>query len=475
MNPNHAFRYLHMGVPNEVERLKQRGDFAEAIAAIDRRLKDDTISVALRQSLRVQRELIRRLPADYPLDRSAAIALGKEQVSDFEAAEFDALEAAGRIDWIFVDGKKRYFDRYFETLLKTDASMARRAGAMPTGADGYDAEGHLERALKQMRETGSATRRLRCRASVQLKESVFEKGKKVRAYLPIPRACPSQSDIRIERVTPKPTAIAAENAAQRVIYWEEEMESNHPFIVEFSYLQTARYADVTASHGHGETGMHLAMGEAEPTPEDLAEIAPHVIFTPCLKALAETLTRGISDPLEQARSFYDYITQNVKYTFMRPYFCLENIAESCAIDLVGDCGVMALLFLTLCRIQKIPARWESGWKAEPGFCGAHDWVRFYVASHGWLFADPSFGCGAHRQGKETRRKHYFGNIDPYRMVANAAFQADFPAPKAGWRVDPYDNQVGEMEVAGRGLTYDEFLRTKEVLDCYDDAKDTAPL
>ena len=37
--------------------------------------------------------------------------------------------------------------------------------------------------------------------------------------------------------------------------------------------------------------------------------------------------------------------------------------------------------------------------------------------------------------------------------------------KAHWRADPYDNQVGELETADRGLTYGEFERTKEVLLC----------
>jgi hypothetical protein len=33
-----------------------------------------------------------------------------------------------------------------------------------------------------------------------------------------------------------------------------------------------------------------------------------------------------------------------------------------------------------------------------------------------------------------------------------------------WRADPYDNQVGEMELKDRGLRYGEFEREKEVLE-----------
>ena len=105
-----------------------------------------------------------------------------------------------------------------------------------------------------------------------------------------------------------------------------------------------------------------------------------------------------------------------------------------------------------------------GGKVEPGFCGAHDWAQFYAAPYGWLYADPSFGVGAVRENNEERRLHYFGNLDTFRMVANTQFQGDFDVPKDHWRADPYDNQVGEMETEDRGLRYEEFLRTKEVLE-----------
>ena len=51
------------------------------------------------------------------------------------------------------------------------------------------------------------------------------------------------------------------------------------------------------------------------------------------------------------------------------------------------------------------------------------------------------------------------------MEANTQFQAEFAVPKTGWRCDPYDNQVGEMEADGRGLLYWEFERDKQVLLC----------
>ena len=89
---------------------------------------------------------------------------------------------------------------------------------------------------------------------------------------------------------------------------------------------------------------------------------------------------------------------------------------------------------------------------------------FYIAPYGWLYADPSFGSGARRNGEASRRKHYFGNLDPCRMVANSVFQAPLAPPDPCYRNDPYDNQLGEMTVDGAGLWGDQVERQVETVE-----------
>ena len=126
--------------------------------------------------------------------------------------------------------------------------------------------------------------------------------------------------------------------------------------------------------------------------------------------------------------------------------------------------MFAILFITLCRLSGIPAKWQSGLSVEPGSAGAHDWAMFYIAPHGWLWADCSYGSSAHRNGEEERRQHYFGNLDPWRMVANSELQAPLVPPVPGWRNDPYDNQMGEIMVDGKCLTYPERESKIEVVE-----------
>jgi hypothetical protein len=458
MRINDHFRYLNIGLPEDILRRKMHGDFEGAIRLIDRRLADESTPDALRSCLIVQKEIISRVEADYPYTKEEAIAIIREHIPDFEEAEFDERVDNGRIRWIYVNGEMKIFNRFFLSMVKADLPFAARAGVTLPGVESNankNVKGLVDRTIETMMEKGSMTNRIRIRASVKVKDEVFEKGMFIRAHLPIPAACEQQSDIQIEKVFPENAMIAPEDAAQRSVCWEENMEENHEFYVEYSYLHKAVFHDT----------QNVGASDLEQPDFYTHEEAPHIVFTPYIKELVKTLTEGVTDPLEKARIFYDFITLNMKYTYMPAYFGLENIAETCARTYTGDCGVFALLFITLCRCAGIPACWQSGLTAEPDFCGGHDWARFYVAPHGWLFADPSYGTGAVRLEKEERRKFYFGNLDPFRMVANSEFMAPFTVDKDHWRADPYDNQLGEMETTDRGLCYDEYLRDKTVLLC----------
>lgn len=459
MSVNDSFRYLNIGLPEDILRRKLYGDFDGAVRLIDRRLERD-IPAALRQCLTAQREMIVRLPGDFPYTRREALALIRARIPGFTEAEFDAQVDSGQIRWIYVDGEMRVFDRFFASMCKSQPDIARRAGAFLSGWESAGAgsreEGRLDRCVRHMKARGQARTRTRIRANLRLRDEYFTPGMFLRAHLPLPIESEEQGDVVIENIFPAHGKAAPGDALQRTICWEETAAENHTFSVEYSYTRTAVYRDLEQLTADGSQPGFLT-GEEE----------PHIVFTPYIRALTDTLTQGVQDPLEKARRFYDYITLNMDYTYMPAYFSLEQIPGECARSMTGDCGVFVLLFMTLCRCAGIPAQWESGLAAEPTFCGAHDWARFYVEPHGWLYADPSYGVAAVRSGSEERRRFYFGNLDPYRMAANRAFQAGFTVEKEHWRADPYDNQLGELETADRGLGYGEYIRCKEVLSCQD--------
>lgn len=458
MNINDTLKYMRAGLPEDILRRKIHGDYEGAIRLINRRLKEDNLSDSLRGSLLIQKKICQELPAEFPYSKAEALAIIRKDIPDFTEAEFDKLVDQRNIRWIYKNGEPYYFNRFYSSLCKAVPEFSKRAqrqiGGMESISSNSQAVNLRDSTIAKMKEKGSLTTRIRIRSTVKMKEEFFSPGMFVRAHLPIPAACDQQSDIRIEKIWPETGAIAPETAGQRTVCWEENLQENHSFMVEYSYLHTAKYKD--AYNGTGIPGTYDF---------DLQEQEPHLVFSPYIRSLCAELTEGIIDPLTKARAFYDFITQNMYYTFMPEYITQEDLAENCARNYTGDCGIFALLFLTLCRCTGIPAQWQSGLTVEPDFIGGHDWVRFYVEPYGWIFADTSYGISSMRAKNEERRQFYFGNLDPYRMAANSAFQENFTIPKEQWRADPYDNQLGEIESAERGYSFSEYERSKIILLC----------
>ena len=315
MGINQNFRFLSIGLPPDIERCKQHGDFTRAIRLIDRRLsgRDGDLPEALKSCLVVERELILRIGSDYPYTRADALGIIRADIPDFDEAEFNEMMDGLRIDWIYIDGEERFFNRFYQTLIKTDAAFAARANQLRGHVDGEEDEDEgeekalLDRTIERMKANGGVSYRLRIRASVRIKDECFKPGK-VRVHLPVAAAAKQTGDIDIIALSHKPAFIAPEDAKQRTVCFEEELKENCEFFVDYAYTNTNYY--VNAYDARGDAGA--------PVPEEYAEFLreeqPHIVFTPYIRELVRTLTDGTDDPVEKARKFYDFITLNVKYS-----------------------------------------------------------------------------------------------------------------------------------------------------------------
>ncbi len=520
--------YLSVDLPEDILKRKWHGDFKGADRLIGLWLEKD-IPAGLRGKLTLEREVLKRLPLEYPYSYEEAFAKLRESVPDLTEEEFRSLQDQGRIDWIYVDGEERFFNRFVETLLKVNRSVKERADKAradresadkaradresadkaradresadkarvdresvnrgcvnEAGTDRdrtgkkyadmeYAGEGHtcsvseesqplavtqekqaLLAVIRQIREQGKAEYRFYIRASLHIKDESFRKGH-VKVHIPVPAEGSQLRDIKISDASSGQYELAAPDSPQRAVCFQEDMQENHEFWVEYSYVNRVDYVEMKPEE----------VQPADPADfsEDLKEQQPHIRFTPYMRALSGKLTEGLQNPLEKARSIYDYITTHVEYSFVRSYFTIENLAEYAAIGGRGDCGIQALMFITLCRIAGIPARWQSGLYTTPFSAGCHDWAQVYIAPYGWRYVDCSFGGSAYREGDEERRRFYFGNLDPFRMAANSRFQQEFDVKKSFLRADPYDNQRGEAEYEDRGLGFEDFIWKADVLSC----------
>ena len=429
-------RYLESLVcplPKDIAALKGAGEFDLALQLIERRLKEPLPDM-LKTRLETEKFLLPKLAESYTLSHEDLLAEMQKRVPDFTAEELNELLLNGKLDYIYVNGQRRYFNRMPGSLVKAHPQLKQRT--LPDGSVQTDLDGIIQRM-----KAHDVVFRYRLRADITIDDD--EPGAVYRIHMPLASRS-MQQEPAADVTCSVPFQADAEDAPQRTAYIETKEKHIQ---LEYTVTQKPKYVDPLDENVH-----EIVYPAARPVcAEDLIEQPPHLSFTPYLKALAKELRGEETDPVRAAWRFYDYITSRVIYSFMPSYRLMESGAEYTAVNRRGDCGMLALLFIALCRISGIPARWQSGLEAAPGSVGHHDWAEFYSERLGWLPVDCSFGGTAFRAGNETRRRFYFGNLDPYRMVANRMYYAPFTPAKHFPRSDPYDSQGGEAETAARAL------------------------
>jgi len=487
MNQNDLFKDLNTGLPEDIQRLKDAGHLSSAVSLIDQRLQEEGLSKTLRNSLLINREMILRTPLSFTVPFNSAVEKIRELIPFYAESQLREFLVSRTIDWCYIDGNIYILDKYLDTMKRYDSFNELIPGYVKEPLE----EKERYKTVTKIKSEGKSATRIKLRHCIKLKDEYFTYGMKLKVHLPIPIPCSHQSEIVIERMYPEGGVVSSENSLQRTISWDVELNQNTVFMVEYSYLSSYEYVDIyknmdskemtktlrTISNAEFTELLNKAFDDAKVTTENydfkecLCEEAPHILFTPLIRSLCDELTEGMLTSIDKAKSFYDYITMNMSYGYQPEYFLMGNIPERCAKSMRGDCGVFALLFITLCRCAGIPAEWESGMCVHEDGAHNHDWAKIYLEPYGWVYVDPSYGVGSRNMGFEEGRKYYFGNLDDHRMAANRSFEKDFENGKHFFRIDPYDNQSGEIESDERGYTHNEIEYRVEVLNFTDKTKE----
>lgn len=434
-------KYLEIPLPENILKEKWRGNFDRVRELIHYNLGTE-ISEALRKRLQLELGTLDSLARRYTVPREAAISMIREYIPELTEEEFDRYHLEGKMEWIYLHGEVRYLSSFCRTLLKAYPEIRERAG-LDVGSD-FSTLKEFASGLVDGQETVC---HIHIRAELGLADEAVEEGKTIRVHLPVPVERDQVKNLRILGTIPEPKRWPQEITAQPCLYFEEKAETEQVFSVEYAFDHVVNYVDLSRADLEEIAQTPLS---AEVLPF-LEEKPPHIVFTPYLKALAAEIKGEETNPLVIARRIYDYITSHIQYQFARDYGSIDSLAEYCALNRKGDCGIQALLFITLCRICGIPAKWQSGLDTKPGDLGEHDWARFFIPSMGWVCVDLSYGGAARKCGEYALWNYFFGNADPYRIPINDDFQVEFDPPKKFRRQDPYDNQCGEIEYEDHGV------------------------
>ena len=445
---------LSCPLPEDIRRVIDHGDLKLAGHLIDLRLKDEKVPLVMKERLLIEKRILKELPSVYPMNTEEALLRFNSVLDGFTLEELESYRDDGTCDWVYIDGEPHYHEDCVDTVLKTRPELTARIKDRGLIALNQGHQSALDEMMKDMKKSRGAVWRFRLKTTVSLKEEAQRIGERIRVYLPLPVSDAQCCAGKIRISSPDQAFIATENTPQRTACWNVTYEKDMVFATDAEWIIRAPY-----------TALNPDDVSIEQPTFYTEEILPQIVFTPFIRQLAAELAGDIKNPLLKARRYYDYITTRCSYRFVPPYAFKTCIPEYFGTGQRGDCGMHALLFIALCRVSGIPARWQAGLYTPPWGPGMHDWARFYIAPYGWLYADASFGGSAFRAGNKERWDFYFGSIDPWRVVYNSALQQDFDPPKKYLRYDPYDNQSAEIEYEDRGLLRSEFKVKRELLTC----------
>ncbi len=453
----HDLPYQSVGLPEEVKMYHFAGDFVGELACIDRWLAR-SIPDCLRKRLEIQKIFATQLLDDYPLTRADVVGGMQDRYPAADESTLDLFIASGNVDYILKGGEMRFQHQAISNIFKTHTHELEKIQNPDYVKP--DTASVVPENIRIMQERGSRAFRYEVEHWIKLEPHAEKPGETLKIWFPYPVVCDTQPEDEIKLVSSS-HPVTVTGTVHRTAYMEVPCEAGATYSVRYSFVNRAKYTELDLSHPTG-----LPAGEGL-SPDELAaytgEQYPHIRFTPFITMLAKEIAGEETDPLRLARRVYDYICEHVRYSYVRDYLLIENIPEFVLMNGYGDCGTMGLAFITLCRALGIPAKWQSGSSCSPDGIGSHDWAMFYVAPYGWLYCDPSYGEGAARAGNEVRRNHYFGNLDPFRLVASNEFQQPLTPDKRFCRMDPYDNQSGEAEYETANIFFDDRTHGRRVV------------
>lgn len=436
--------FLTIELPQEIKKEICSGNIKNALRILIRRLKN-TYDDAFKSRLIYEIERLKRIKKVFPYSYKSAFKKASLYIKGLTIKEFNALVSEDIAEWILIDGKKRFEKRFFYNIVYRDPSYKSR---VKEDLLRKKAKEYLDVRIRQL-ISGSDF----CDYKVKIKFSLYpDINGKVRVWIPVAKNGFQIKDVRIIEAGPKPSYIPNKNYTQQSIYFYGDGRNEYYVLYEFRVSEW-----VCGRFRFKDNKKNLSYY--------LSEMPPHIVFSKNLIELVKRIVGNEKTSFKKASKIYDWITENIKYSFVKPYMFYDNIPQWVFSNMRGDCGFQSLFFITLARIAGVPARWQSGWYINPYYQGPHDWALFYDYDLGWLPCDLSFG-GA-RRDDECLRMFYFSNLDGFRVVFNDDFMSDLYPPKRFFRTDPYDNQVGEVETKERNI-YDfkykfEIIDFKEVL------------
>ncbi|MDP3150543.1 MAG: transglutaminase-like domain-containing protein [Ignavibacteria bacterium] len=442
-------------IPEEIQKAIDSGEYTRAQKMISEYVSDNKLPDSEKEALLFESERFERIKKDFTKTSLQILAELEKILSGFSIDDLEKYEKEKSLEMIIIDGEKRYFKNAATNLFRINKELKKlkdeKFGLVT------DRLADFKKAIVPVIVIESIAaqkklvyeKNLKINYTLTVKPNAVPAGEIVKCWLPYPKENhPRQQRLKLISTSEEKYIVAPDSVLQRTIYMEKkaEKDSATKFSVEYELTAFAEYNDIFSKGIIPQVDAKLS--------EYVKERPPHIVFTDEIKTLSQKIIGNETNQLEKVKKIFIWIHDNIPWASALEYSTIPNISKYCLENLHGDCGIKTLLFMTLCRYNGIPAKWQSGWMLHPVEVNLHDWCEIYVEPFGWVPVDQSFGLIDLKNEKE--KYFYIGNTDSYHLIVNDDYSQPLFPVKIFPRSETVDFQRGEVEWNGGNLYFDKW-------------------
>jgi len=437
------------------------GEFAKAAELIQHRLQNDkNISEQERLDLLFEIERMDRIKKDFTKTQPEVVDFIRKYIPAVTFQDINNWEKERSLERMMIDGEERYFNYAARNLFRINKECLRIWNekhvdelTQPPAPGALNLDEHIKAVRDEVvhkNRTHVMPVRLCIHYTISVNPDVIPAGEPIRCWIPFPREIASrQTNIALKSTNPLDHQLAPNTDLQRMIYLEKKTEPGKPteFGVEYEYTSYGVYHEI-------DSAKVKPVDAQGPLKAYLDQEFPHIVFTDTLRQLSKRLIGSETNPYRIAQILFAWIDENIPWASAREYSTIPNLPMYAYENRHGDCGIQTMLFMTLCRMNGIPARWQSGWEFQPPDDSMHDWGMIYFEPYGWVPMDVTYGL--RKSDDEKLKWFYLNGMDSYRLIFNDAITQPFTPAKQHFRSETVDSQRGEVEWAGGNLYFDQW-------------------
>ena len=308
-------------------------------------------------------DLHQRLLTDFCLTESQVKDYIRKYLPDVTDEQMRQWEASNALEYMMLDGEKRYFRNAGPNLFRVDSACydvkIAKEGTALSGSEKVNKE-NLPEIITAVQKDGKAIavpKRMRVTYTLTVDTNAVPAGKLIRCWLPYPRKDQArQRDVKFVSASEPEYVFSPQDCRHSTLYMEKRAVKGEPTV----FSETFEYTSCGEWHNLRPEDVRPYDTTAPLYKEYTAEREKHIVFSPRLRELAARLTAGETNPYLKAKRIFCWINDNFPWASAREYSTIENIPEYVLDNRHGDCGQVSLLFITLCRISGIPAHSRVG-------------------------------------------------------------------------------------------------------------------